>query len=78
LLPWAKDISEDTLLLGSFWLAILLAINLVVILSQWRRARTHTTPKVLSFMLWTGIGTILFVCIFSIFFGYLCMEWLVD
>ena len=78
LLPWAKDISENTLLLGSFWLAILLASNLVVVLSQWRGARTQTISNFSSFLLWTWIGVIFFICIFLTFFGYLCVEWLID
>jgi hypothetical protein len=78
LLPWLQGVHEATWFLGSALLAGLLATNLVLLLWQWSQPRSDPSPKFLLFMLWSGVGVILFSCLKLMFVGYLMAQWLID
>ncbi len=78
LLPWARGIYESTWILGSSVLAGFLASNLVLVFCRWARWRPSATPKFWLFIVWTGVGLVLFGLLDMVFIGYLMTQWLVD
>jgi hypothetical protein len=78
LIPWMQGVGENIWLQGSSVLAGLLAINLVLILRQWRRSITHARPQFLRLIFWTMLGVIFFLLIELAFIFYLLEQWLID
>ncbi len=78
LIPWARGIYESIWTLGSPVLAGLLASNLVIVLWQWTQWRPHAISKFWLFIVWTGVGLVLFGFLHMMFLGYLMTQWLVD
>jgi hypothetical protein len=78
LIPWMRDVSEDTWLQGSSVLAGLLATNFVLILRQRSQSITNAIPRFSRLAFWTVVGVIFFLIIELAFVFYLLEQWLVD
>lgn len=78
LIPWARGIYESTWTLGSSVLAGLITSNVVLVLWKWAQDRPNSTPKFWLYIVWTGVGLVLFGFLHIMFLGYLMTQWLVD